>query len=428
MRILVWGMGYVGTVSAACLAQMGHEVIGVEPNPVKVRAINDGYSPIVEPGLEDLVKAAVSQKRLRATTEGSSLVTWADVSMICVGTPSSPDGGLVLTYIEQVLADIGRGLLEANSYHTIVLRSTVFSQVSRHLLCPLLEKYSGKLSGSDFGFAINPEFLREGSAIADFYAPPYIVVGELDTRSGDVVKALYNNIKADFYRVTLEEAELLKVVNNAFHALKTGFANEIGRLCSSLCLDSHTIMQMVCADTKLNISPAYLRPGFAFGGSCLPKDLRSLTFNARRLGLSLPILEAILPSNQLQIEATRIKVHEFGARCVGILGLSFKFGTDDLRESPAIALIRALWQDGLDVLVYDPQVQIDRMLGSNREYLERQLPNINQILCENSRDLLNKCQTVVVCQNNPEFMMILQEIAENNLDVAVLDLVRLNPN
>jgi GDP-mannose 6-dehydrogenase len=423
MRIIVWGLGYVGTVSAACLAQLGHEVIGVEPNLTKVEALNAGHCTIKEPGLDHLVSQMVGIGRLRATQDGVSLIPWADMSLICVGTPAAADGSPVLNYVCNVAMDIGRGLRETTDYHVAVLRSTVFPGTMRDVLNKLLEKHSGRQAGRDFGLVTNPEFMRETNAISDFYAPPYTVIGELDTRSGDRIAALYRDIKAPIYRVSLEEAELLKLANNAFHALKIGFANEIGRLCDRLGVDSHAIMRLVCADTKLNISSAYLKPGFAFGGSCLPKDLRSLTFNARQLGVELPIVEAVLPSNRLQLEAARLKVHELGARRVAVLGLSFKPSTDDLRESPIINLIRELWQDGVDVLVHDPDVQPDTMLGSNREYLERQLPQIQQILRPHIGEALHDCQIVVVSQKRPEFTAALQAL---NGRATVLDLVRLS--
>jgi GDP-mannose 6-dehydrogenase len=265
--------------------------------------------------------------------------------------------------------------------------------------------------------------MRETNAIADFQAPPYTIIGELDTRSGELIDALYRRVDAPIYHTTLEEAEALKLSNNAFHAIKIGFANEIGRLCNRLGIDSHAVMRLVCADTKLNISPAYLKPGFAFGGSCLPKDIRSLTFNGRRLGLELPILEAALQSNRLQIEAARLKVHEIGARRIAVLGLSFKPSTDDLRESPVLGLIRDLWQDGVDVLVHDPDVQPEKMMGTNREYLRRHLPQIDEILCPNIADALSGCDAVVVAQKRPEFTVMLQEL---NGQVAVLDLVRIS--
>ncbi|KAM3095142.1 nucleotide sugar dehydrogenase [Phormidesmis sp. 146-35] len=399
MKILVWGLGYVGTVVSACFAEMGHEVIGVETNPEKVEVFNLGRSPIKEPDLDQLIQQGIDAGRLRAVTSGREYVNWADVSMICVGTPSAPDGSPVLDYIESVARDIGKGMRNSDRYHTVVLRSTVFPHVTRTQLLPWLEKYAQKTCGQDFGLAINPEFLRETTAIKDFYAPPYTVIGELDDRSGQTVADLYTSIQAPIYRIGIEEAELIKVVNNCFHALKIGFANEIGRLCGPLSLDANVVMNIVCADTKLNISAAYLRPGFAFGGSCLPKDLRSLTFNARRLGRALPIMEAVLPSNELQIEAARLKIHEHNPRKVAILGLSFKTGTDDLRESPVINLIRQLWEDGVELAVYDPDVQLDRMVGANRAYLERQLPQIPQILKRDLHEALRGAQVAVITKD-----------------------------
>ncbi len=423
MRIIVWGLGYVGTVVAACLAQSGHDVIGVELSEEKVRTFNQGRSPLKEPDLDELIQEGIAEGRLRAVTDGVQYVPWADISLICVGTPSMADGSPMLDYIDGVAQQIGQGLRKSERYHVVVLRSTVFPGVSREYLLPRLESYSMRTPGEDFGIVVNPEFLRETEAIKDFYAPPYTVLGELDRRSGDLIAAMYANINAPLYRVALEEAELVKVVNNAFHALKVGFGNEIGRVCDRLGIDSHIVMKLVCADTKLNISPVYLKPGFAFGGSCLPKDLRSLTFNARRLGVEIPILDAVIPSNSLQIEAARVKVHETGAKRVGVLGLSFKAGTDDLRESPIISLIRQLWQDGLEVSVYDPDVNPDILLGGNLEYLRRQLPQINQILRTDIQDVLNGSQTLVISQKRPEFTQVLQELDSN---IAVLDLVRLS--
>ncbi len=423
MKILVWGLGYVGTVTGACLAKLGHEVVGVEPNLTKVESLNAGRVAIKEPGLDDLVREVISSGRLRTTQDGTPLVPWADISLICVGTPSSADGSTRLDYLRNVAMGIGQGLQNAEKYHVVVLRSTVFPGTTRNFLCKLLEEYSNRQIGNDFGVVMNPEFLREAKAISDFNAPPHTIIGELDSRSGDVVESLYREIDAPIQRVNLEEAEILKLINNAFHALKIGFANEVGRLCDRIGIDSHRIMDMVCADTKLNISSSYLQPGFAFGGSCLPKDLRSLTFNSRRLGVKLPILDAVLPSNHTQIEDALVKVQELGARRVGVLGLSFKPGTDDLRESPVIGLVHGLWQDGVDVLVYDPDVNPDEMFGSNKEYLERQLPQINQILRSKLPEVLNECQTIVVSQKRPEFTAALQGIGGH---ITVIDLVRLS--
>jgi GDP-mannose 6-dehydrogenase len=422
MRLIVWGLGYVGTVTAACFARLGHDVIGIEPNQTKVDAINAGQSAIVEPGLEVLVKEVVDKGKFRAATDGLPYIGSTDVSLICVGTPSAADGSTNIEYIRNVAATIGEGLRDAEGYHVIVLRSTLFPNLVHEELIATLGAHSGKVSGHDFGVVVNPEFLRETTAISDFFAPPYTIIGELDQRSGNVVEALYEGIEAPVYRVSLDEGAMLKMVNNAFHALKIGFANEIGRVCEALGIDSHAVMKMVCADTKLNISPAYLKPGFAFGGSCLPKDLRSLTTNARRLQVELPILEAVLPSNYLQVEAARIKVHALNAKHVGVLGLSFKPGTDDLRESPVISLIRELWHDDINVTVYDPDVKLERMLGSNFAYLQRQLPQIEQIMCADAESVISHADVVLVSQKRAEFVEALRLVPPH---CTVIDLVRL---
>lgn len=424
MKIAVWGLGYVGTVSAACFAKLGHDVIGMDVSQPKVDALNAGTCAVVEPGLAEIVAEVVASGRLRATTNGSSHVADTDVSLICVGTPSNANGSANLDYLHKVSCDIGESLRTSadDHYHVVVVRSTVNPGVMTELIIPTLEAASGKRAGADFGVAVNPEFLREATAVKDFFEPPYTIIGEYNARAGDILTELYRDIDAPVHRVKMDEASLLKVVNNAFHALKVGFANEIGRIAASLKLDSHTIMNLVCADTKLNISPAYLRPGFAFGGSCLPKDLRSLTYNAERMGVKVPILDAILPSNEHQIDAARLRIHELDAKRVAVLGLSFKVGTDDLRESPVLQLVRELWRDGLDITVYDPNVELDRMLGSNRNYLERELPQIKQILCPDLDTVLANRDLVIITQKRPEFVNMLANLNHNT---AVLDLVRL---
>jgi GDP-mannose 6-dehydrogenase len=423
MRIIVWGLGYVGTVSAACLAQLGHEVVGVEPNAVKVEVLNAGRIALKEPGLEDLVRQAVADGRLRATNNGADLISWADVSLICVGTPSNPDGSPVLDYIQAVTREIGAGLRRSDRYHVVALRSTVFPGIARHVVLPMLEEHAQRTQGQGFDLVVNPEFMREATAVADFHSPPYTIIGELNPQAGDVMAQMYAGIAGPVHRVTLEEAELLKLTNNAFHALKIGFANEIGRLCDQLGMDSHSVMRLVCADSKLNISPAYLQPGFAFGGSCLPKDLRSLVFNARRLAAELPILESVLPSNYVQVEQARRKIHALEARRVAVLGLSFKPNTDDLRESPIIHLIQELWRDGVDISVYDPDIRLEDMLGTNREYMERQLPQAPRIVRGSLEEALEGCQAVIVSQKRPEFIEGVQRLPDN---VAILDLVRID--
>jgi GDP-mannose 6-dehydrogenase len=422
MKILAWGLGYVGTVTAACLAEMGHEVVGVEPNLTKVQAFASGRSAIKEPQLDSLVGQAVAAGRLCAMQKGAHFVPWADVSAICVGTPSASDGSPVLTHLCEVVREIGQGLTRAERYHVVLLRSTVLPGTTRQTLLPLIEAHSQRSSGADFGLVVNPEFMREASAVADFHSPPYSVIGQLDTRSGYVAAELYRGLAAPVHTVSLEEAELLKLTSNAFHALKVGFANEVGRLCDRLGLDSHAVMRLVCADTKLNISPSYLKPGFAFGGSCLPKDLRALTSHARRLGAEVPILESMSVSNRLQVETTRVKVRALNVRRVALLGLSFKMHTDDVRESPVISLIQSLWRDGMELTVYVPDVCLDEMLGSNREYIERQLPQIHGILRQSLGEALEGCQLVIVSQERPEFTSAVQDLPGH---VAVLDLVRL---
>ncbi|MFQ5922057.1 MAG: UDP-glucose dehydrogenase family protein [Anaerolineales bacterium] len=410
MRILVWGMGYVGTVTAACLAQLGNEVVGVEPNLTKVRSVNSGHSPVREPGLDELVRRMVEERRLKAQQDCADLVPWADLSLICVGTPSAPDGSTVLDHVRDAAVSIGRGLQGSNGYHVVVMRSTVFPGTARRLLRPILEAHSSRRAGKDFGMAVNPEFLRETTAIDDFKAPPYTVIGELDHRSGDILESLYRDIEADVYHATLEEAEMLKLASNAFHALKISFANEIGRLCDGVSINGQSVMQLVRDDTKLNISPAYLRPGFAFGGSCLPKDLRALLFNAQQLAVELPVLEAILPSNRLQIDAALQEIHSLGGQRIAILGLSFKPGTDDLRESPVLDLVRVLCQDGFEVQVFDPDVRLDALMGSNKESIEGILPEIGQVLCSSLEHALQDCDTLVVTQDRREFAAAAQSL------------------
>jgi GDP-mannose 6-dehydrogenase len=422
MKLLIWGLGYVGSVSAGCLALSGHEVIGVEPNEAKVASFRSGHSPISEPKLDALISEAIADERLRVMPDPSGLVPWADASLVCVGTPSSADGRAQLDALIQVAAEIGSQLKDEPRYHTVIVRSTVFPGTVRGVIREVLESSSGLAAGDGFGLAMNPEFLRETSAVDDFYSPPFTVVGALDDKSGTAVEALYEKVDAPVFRVGIEEAELIKLACNAFHALKIGFANEIGRVCGALGMDSRDIMEILCADTKLNISPAYLRPGFAFGGSCLPKDLRELIANARRLGAELPILAGVLPSNGLQIDAARAKIHSLSGRRVAVLGLSFKPHTDDVRESPAIELVRQLWEDGLDVVVHDPDIRLDEMLGTNRAFLERQLPQIRQIARSTLAETLVSAEIVVVTQRRPEFSEAVQQ-----LDGAhVIDLVSID--
>ena len=413
MRVLVWGLGYVGAVTAACLAQAGHTIVGIDPDETKVRAIEAGCSPLPEPGLESLIQDTITSGRLTVQTDGARLVHAADLSLICVGTPSTQEGRTDPGDLERAAATIGDGLKDAETFHTVVLRSTVVPGVTRHRLLPILERRSGRRSGRDFGVAANPEFLREGSALTDFRTPPYTIIGSTDERSAAGVEALYQGIGTTVYHVSIEEAELLKIVNNAFHGLKIGFANEISRLCEPLGLDSDAVMRLVCADTKLNISPAYLQPGFAFGGSCLPKDIRALNYQAKQLGVDLPILSAILPSNALHLGSALRRVRELNVRSVGILGFSYKPGTGDLRESPALELVCALHTEGYALGIFDPDLRWEALPEGVRVSLESRLPGIQQMLCSEITEVWARSQAVVVCQKRPEFQSALCAHAVN---------------
>jgi GDP-mannose 6-dehydrogenase len=426
MRVLVWGLGHVGTVTAACLAEAGHEVLGIEPELATVQAINAGHSPVVEPGLVELVGKVVAAGRLRGCTDAAAMGPWGAVSLVCVGTPATADGSGFLDQVSRVAPALGACLRQQAAYHVVALRSTVFPGVTRGILGALLERHSGLQAGQEFGLVHHPEFLRTGSALADFRAPAYTILGELDPRAGNTVAALFGHLPAPIYRLGLEEAELLKLVTNAFHGLKVGFANEVGRLCTRLNLDSGRIMDLLCADTRLNISPAYLRPGFAFGGSCLSKDLHCLTSQARALGVPLPIVEAVLPSNQLQIDEARRRARDMGARRVGVLGLGNKPGSDDVRGSPVVELIGLLVDDGMEVLAFDPDVSLDRLGGSNLEYLHRRLPQARDILCHEMQSVLDRCDLLIVGQDRLEFVAAVRRLRGHGGPPAVLDLARLD--
>lgn len=339
MKISVFGLGYVGSVSAGCLADHGHQVLGVDPIQTKVDLINDGHSPIIEADIGEIIASNVKTGRLQATNDPVHAVQETELSFVCVGTPSQVNGNLDLRFIRRICEQIGGALKNKTERHTVVIRSTVVPGTMRSIVIPVLEEYSGKKAGTDFGVCHNPEFLREGSAVKDFNAPPKTVIGEIDRSSGEILALLYCKLDAPLIRTDLETAETVKYVDNSWHALKIGFANEIGNLCKSFAVDSHEVMKIFCQDKKLNISAAYLKPGFAFGGSCLPKDLRALSYQAKIHDLNLPILTSILPSNEIQVNRGLQLVMAKGHKRVGVLGFSFKAGTDDLRESLVIELI-----------------------------------------------------------------------------------------
>jgi GDP-mannose 6-dehydrogenase len=401
MRVSVFGLGYVGCVSAACLASRGHEVIGVDVNPVKIDLVRAGRAPVVEERIGELTAEVVRAGRLRATDDVAEAVAGSEVSLVCVGTPSAANGSLSTGYLERVTEQIGDALADRGGRHTVVFRSTMLPGTCLEKLVPILEKTSGGTAGADFGVAVNPEFLREGSSVRDFFDPPKTVIGEFDAASGDVVAALYGGLPGEVFRVPIPVAEMTKYADNAFHGLKIGFANELGAVCRALGLDSHRVMDVFLADRKLNISPAYLRPGFAFGGSCLPKDLRGLVYAAHRADVSVPILAHVLPSNEEHLRRTVDLVERSGKRRVGLFGLSFKPGTDDLRESPLVELAERLFGKGYDLRIYDANVTLSRLLGANREYIEGRLPHLGQLLAGSVQEVLDHAEVCLVGCTDP---------------------------
>lgn len=415
-------MGYVGTVCAGCLAQDGHQVIGVDPVRTKVDLINAGRSPIIEVDIGEIIAAAVKAGRLLATNNQDQAIRDTELSFVCVGTPSQANGNLDLTYIRRVCEQIGHTLRNKSSRHTIVIRSTILPGTMHQVVIPTLENCSGKKAGVDFGVCNNPEFLREGSAVADFNAPPKTVIGESDRASGDMLAALYSRLTAPLTRTDLETAELIKYVDNAWHALKIGFANEIGNLCKSFAVDAHQVMRIFCQDTKLNISPAYLLPGFAFGGSCLPKDLRALAYTAKMRDLELPIINSILPSNELQVARGLRLIVEQGHKRIGILGFSFKVGTDDLRESPVIEIIERLVGKGYDLRIYDKNVQLASLVGANRDFILNRIPHISKLMVSNIEAVLDHAETVVIGNKDPEFESVPERLHNGT---RLVDFVRI---
>lgn len=422
MKICVMGLGYVGVVSAGCLARSGHEIVGIDPEQVKVDLINAGKSPIVEKDIGGIVKEQVASGRLRAATDLAAAGHNSDLFLVCVGTPSQGNGGIDLTHVRNVCEQIGAALRRHDAAPVVVMRSTMLPGTIREVVIPLLETHSGKHAGIDFGVCINPEFLREGSAVDDYYHPPKTVIGEIGPASGDVLAKLYADMPGPLIRTDIETAEMVKYADNCWHALKVGFANEIGNICKGLGVDGHSVMDIFCQDTKLNISPNYLKPGFAFGGSCLPKDLRALLYKAKMLDLSLPILDAILPSNRQQIERGVQAVVAKGQKKVGILGFSFKAGTDDLRESPVVELTERLLGKGYDLRIYDRNVSIASIRGANRNYILNHIPHISRLMVPSVADVLGHARTIIIGNAAMEFHDV-----PNHLEYGqnIIDFVRI---
>lgn len=424
MKVSIFGLGYVGTVSAACLAKEGHEIVGVDPVRTKVDLINAGKPPIIERDIEEIIAEAVKTGRLHATDDTVQAIRDTELSFVCVGTPSQINGNLDLTHVRNACEQIGQALKCKSVRHTVVIRSTILPGTMRRVVIPLLEEISRKMAGTDFGICNNPEFLREGTAVTDFNSPSKTVIGELDRASGDTVAALYAKLDAPLIRTDIETAEMIKYIDNSWHALKIGFANEIGNLCKSFSVDAHRAMEIFCLDKKLNISSAYLKPGFAFGGSCLPKDLRALAYSAKLHDLELPILNSILPSNELQVAKGLKLIMEKGHKRVGILGFSFKAGTDDLRESPMIEVIERLTGKGYDLRIYDKNVQVAKLVGANRDFILNRIPHISKLMVDNIDAVLQHAETIVIGNKAAEFERVPEQLHAGQ---CLVDFVRI-PN
>lgn len=423
MRISIFGLGYVGAVSAGCLATDGHDVIGVDPNQTKVDLINKGVTPIIEKDIGEMIAKTAASGKLRATTDVREAVMGSDISLICVGTPSMLNGNLDLSYVRRVCEEIGAAMREKNSFHVVVGRSTMLPGSMRNVVIPTLEQASGKKAGVDFGVCNNPEFLREGTAVYDYYNPPKTVIGESDPRAGDMLVELYKHMDAPMIRTDVETAEMVKYTDNNWHALKVAFANEIGNICKAVGIDGHKVMEIFCQDTKLNLSPYYMKPGFAFGGSCLPKDVRALTYKGRSLDLELPVLNAIMPSNQQQIAKAIDMITGKGKRKIGILGFAFKAGTDDLRESPIVDLIEHLIGKGYDLKLYDKNVNLAALTGANRDYILNHIPHISKLMVESMQEVMDFAETLVVGNGAAEFKPVPGNLKPGQV---VVDLVRIS--
>lgn len=423
MKISIFGLGYVGAVSAGCLATDGHEVIGVDPNQTKVDLINKGTTPIIEKDIGEMIAKTVKEGQLRATTDVRDAVLNSDMSLICVGTPSQLNGNLDLSHVRKVCEQIGAAIKEKEGFHVVVARSTMLPGSMTSVVIPSLEQASGKKAGVDFGVCNNPEFLREGTAVYDYYHPPKTVIGETDARAGEMLVKLYEKMDAPLVRTDVATAEMVKYTDNTWHAVKVAFANEIGNICKAVGIDGHKVMEIFCQDTKLNLSPYYMKPGFAFGGSCLPKDVRALTYKARSLDLELPLLDSILPSNRKQVEKGVKMIVDKGTRKIGILGFSFKAGTDDLRESPLVDVIEHLLGKGYELKLYDKNVNLAALTGANQDYILNHIPHISKLMVDSMEEVLAFADTVVIGNGAAEFKQVPGLLKDGQ---TIVDLVRIS--
>ena len=424
MRISIFGLGYVGAVCAGCLSARNHEVVGVDISTAKIDLINRGKSPIVEPGLEELLQRGVATGKLRGTTDVAAAVRDTDVSFICVGTPSKKNGDLELNYIEGVCREIGLAMRDKQERHTVVVRSTVLPGTVKNIVIPLLEDCSGKKAGVDFGVAVNPEFLRESTAIKDYDFPPMTVIGELDKASGDLLESIYSELDAPIIRKEIDVAEMIKYTCNVWHAAKVTFANEIGNIAKAVGVDGREVMDVICQDHKLNLSKYYMKPGFAFGGSCLPKDVRALSYRANSLDVETPMIASLMRSNSIQVQHAFDLIAGYGKRKVALLGLSFKAGTDDLRESPLVELAEMLIGKGYELSIYDRNVEYARVYGANKDYIESKIPHVSSLLNSDFDAVVDHADIIVLGNSDEHFATLAQQSLENK---QVLDLVGFMP-
>jgi GDP-mannose 6-dehydrogenase len=423
MKISIFGLGYVGAVSLACLARDGHEVVGVDIDPTKLDLIKNGKSPVIEEGIQEVMAEVVASGRVSVTDNARDAVRDTDLSFVCVGTPSMPNGSQDLRAMRRLSEEMGKALKDKDSFHTVMIRSTIEPGTIAETVEPILVEHSGKQSGVDFGLGFQPEFLREGTSILDYDNPPMTVVGANSERSIEQLRDLFGDLPGKFLTTDIGTAECLKYACNAYHAVKVTFANEIGRVTQSVGVDSRKVMELVCEDHSLNISKAYLRPGFAFGGSCLPKDLRALLYVARSRDVELPMMAGLIPSNNQHVDHALSTILDRGTRKVGFLGLSFKSGTDDLRESPLLTLAEQLIGKGMELKIYDPEVNVARLIGANRSYLEESIPHVSSLMCDSAKDVIEHADVIVVGLSDKE---IIDELHAHNSDKHfILDLVSL---
>ncbi len=421
MKISIFGLGYVGAVSLACLARDGHEVTGVDIDATKLKLIGEGKSPIVESGIMELIGEVVAAGRVAVTDDPEAAIRDTELSFVCVGTPSLPNGDQDLSALRRLAEQIGTALKSKQAPHTVVIRSTVQPGTTNHEVLPLLEEHSGKKAGKDFFVCFQPEFLREGTSIKDYDNPPMTVVGASDAAAIKQLRQLFEDLPCDFIETDVRTAETLKYACNTFHALKISFANEIGRICQALGADSHRVMDLLCEDKQLNISRAYLRPGFAFGGSCLPKDLRALLYMAKRDDVDVPMLSALLPSNRIHVEHALELVLKQQERDVGVIGLSFKSGTDDLRESPMVTLVEHMIGKGLNLKIYDPEVRVSRLIGANKKYIDEAIPHIGDLMCDSVEEAVGGAKVVIVGLSDADILKEVERLATPGQ--YILDLV-----